>query len=236
MPETGDRKIILNAQFDLKVKDVDEAVNKLGVAVRASGGYVQETKQSGTKQQGRTLNMSLRVPANQYGPITELVRSTGEITSQREWTEDVTAEFVDLEARIQSQEIHLRQLQALYDKGGSIREMMDLENEISRVTSDIESMKGRIRVLSNRVDFSTIVVNLYEPGAPTPVQPPKNVWERVKYGFVNSYHGVVNFLGNLVVFLAAALPVLVFLAIIAGIVYLIVRAVNRKHPKPPAAS
>jgi hypothetical protein len=223
-----ERKIIRNASFDMKIKDADQTIIKISQAVSASGGYVQETKQSGTKQSGRTINMVLRVPSGQYAPVVDLIRGLGEeVTQQREWTEDVTEQFVDMEQRIKSQEIHLVQLQKLYDKGGSIKEMMELEQEIARVTADLESMKGRLRVLASRVDFSTLIVNLYEPGAPTPIQQPRTVWERMTRGFQESWHAVVNLTGDLAVFTVSAVPILVYLAILGLVLFLIIRGLQR---------
>ncbi|MDF2628123.1 MAG: hypothetical protein K0R39_1954 [Symbiobacteriaceae bacterium] len=235
-PVPLDRKIIKNASFDIRVKDGDAAVNKITASVTGAGGYVQDVKQSGTAVQGRTINMTVRVPAVQYAALTTIVRELGEVNNQHEWTEDVTEAFVDLEERIKTKEIHLTQLNKLYAQGGTIQEMLQLESEIARVTADLESMKGRMRVLSNRVDFSTMVINLYEPGVPTPISPPKTVWERMQRGFTGSWNGVVNFLGNFVVFAVSAIPVLVLLAVFGGIAFLIVRFSMKRMPKqtPPA--
>ncbi|MDB4895363.1 MAG: hypothetical protein JWN15_1625, partial [Firmicutes bacterium] len=222
-PLPADRKIIQNAQFDVKVKNSDDAVAHIGQVVRASGGYVQETKQSGTQQQGRTINMTVRVPASQYGSVIDLINGLGDVTQRREWTEDVTEQYVDLEARIKTQQLHLQQLNKLYERSGSIKEMMDLEQEISRVTADLESMQGKIKVLASRVDFSTISVNLYEPGAPAPIAAPRNVWERVKLGFRSSTSGLANFTGDLAVFLAILLPVLAYVLVLGGVGYALYR-------------
>jgi len=230
-PTPLDRKIIKNASFDIKIKDGDAAVNKVTASVTAAGGYVQDVKQSGTKQQGRSINITVRVPSGQYEVLTNIVRELGEVTTQHQWTEDVTEQFVDLELRIKTKEAHLTQLQKLYAQGGTIKEMMELESEIGRVTADLESMKGMMRVLSNRVDFSTMVINLYEPGVPTPISPPKTVWERMQRGFTESWNGVINFMGNLAVFVVSSTPVLVFVAVLGGIVYLIVRFVLKRMPK-----
>lgn len=230
----ADRKIILNASFDIRVKDADETIDTLDQTVRAAGGYVQDAKQSGTKQQGRTINMTVRIPAGQYGAIKDVVRGLGEVTQQREWTEDVTDQYVDLDERIKSKEIHLQQLQKLYAQGGSIKEMMEVEAEIDRVQADLESMKGRMQVLSNRIDLSTFTISLYEPGVPAPIAPPKTVWERMTRGFVSSWNGVVNFTGDLVVFLVSSVPVLLFLALIGGALFLIIRSAQRRMPKRPA--
>ncbi|HYF77543.1 MAG TPA: DUF4349 domain-containing protein [Symbiobacteriaceae bacterium] len=230
-PVPLDRKIIKNASFDIQIKDGDAAVNKITASVTGAGGYVQDVKQSGTAQQGRKINITVRVPAGSYAALTTIVRELGDVTNQHEWTEDVTEAFVDLEERIKSKEMHLGQLQKLYAQGGSIKEMMELESEIARVTADLESMKGKMRVLSNRVDFSTLVINLYEPGVPAPIAPPKTVWERMQRGFTGNWNGLVNFLGNFVVVFVSSIPVLVFLAVVGGIVLLIIRYVMKRMPK-----
>lgn len=230
-----DRKVILNAQVDLKVKEADGAVREISEAVRAAGGYVQENRQDGTQQQGRKVNLIVRVPSGAYGSIFELVNRLGEVTTSREWTNDVTEEYVDLDARIKTKETHLSQLQKLYAKGGSIKELMDLEQEIARVTAELESIKGRFQFLSSQVAFSTITVTLYEPGVPAPIQPPKTVWDRMKLGFATSWHGLVNWTGDLVVFLATAIPVLAAGTILGGGGYGIYRAVRKRRQQPPAA-
>lgn len=223
-PQALDRKIIMNAELEIKAKEADDTIAKISAAAKAAGGYVQDNRQQGTRQQGRSIQMTLRVPSGSYESIVTMIAGLGEeVLSRREWTDDVTAEYLDLEARIKTQQTHLDQLQKLYAKGGTIKEMMELEQEIARVTSDIESMKGRYRFLTHQVDFSTITVRLYEQGAPTPIKTPKTVIERMKLEFTNSWHEVVNSTGNAVVFLAGAVPVLVYLAILAGIAYLVYR-------------
>jgi hypothetical protein len=224
-----DRKIILNAQFDVKVKNGDDAVAKIGQAVRAAGGYVQESRQGGTKQEGRTINMTLRVPAGEYGRLVDLIAGLGEVAGRREWTDDVTEQFVDLEARIKTKEAHLAQLRKLYEKGGSIKEMMELEAEVNRVTAELESLQGKMRFLKDRVEYSTIIVNLYEPGAPAPIAPPKSVWERMQRGFIESWNGVVNFTGDMAVLVVSAIPVLFYLAVVAAVLYPLYRVARRLY-------
>ncbi|HLO04472.1 MAG TPA: DUF4349 domain-containing protein, partial [Symbiobacteriaceae bacterium] len=217
VPEAGvARKEIKNASFDLKVKNVDEADKKLRAAVAAAGGFIQNSQVEGQKENGRRMTISIRVPAAGYDNTFSAIAGLGEEITRKEWTEDVTQEYYDLEARISVQEAHLVQLKKLYEKAGTIPEMIQLEQEIARVQAEVDSLKGRYQYLSNQVAFSTITVSLYEPGAPAPIQPPKTVWERMTRGFIGSANGFVNFLGNLLVFLVSAIPVVVPLGIVGG--------------------
>lgn len=236
-----ERKIIQNAQLDVKVKEADEAIATIGQSVRASGGYVQETRVEGTRQNGRRVNMTVRVPAGAYGSLLELVAGLGEVTNRREWINDVTEEYLDLDARIRTKETHLEQLRRLYAQGGTIKELMELESEIARVTAELESIKGRFNFLSNQVAYSTITLGLYEPGVPTPIKPPATVWERMQHGFISSWNGVVNFTAELAIFVVSAIPALIYLAVVGLIVWGLVRWINRRFggggsggPRPPA--
>jgi hypothetical protein len=230
-----DRKIILNAQLDLKVKDGDDVVTKLTSAVRTAGGFVQESRQEGTKQHGRQMFLSIRLPAGEYGSLLDLAASMGEVNRRREWANDVTEEYLDLEARIKTKEIHLAQLQRLYAQSGSIREMIDLEQEIARVTADLESMKGRIQYLSNQVQFSTITITLYEPGVPTPIRDPQTVWERITMGYERSWNNTVNFTGDMMVFIASSIPVVLLGLVLGGAGFGLFRLVRRSLRRPPPA-
>jgi len=225
--QVTDRKIIQNAEIELSVRNVDDALNAINEAVRSSGGYVQENRVSGTRESGRQVNMTLRVPAGSYGSLLDLLASLGEQIDLRQWTNDVTEEYLDLEARIETGEAHLAQLNKLYERSGSVSEMIELEREIARVTSDLESMKGRYNYLSNQVAFSTIRVNLYEPGVPAPVRDPQTLGERVRDGFLQSWHNTVAMAESLLIALVAMIPGLLFLAVLAGVVggviWLIVR-------------
>ncbi|MBP2017597.1 hypothetical protein J2Z79_000982 [Symbiobacterium terraclitae] len=224
----ADRKIIQNAEVELSVRNVDDALDAINEAVRAAGGYVQENRVTGTRESGRRVNMTVRVPAGSYGSVLDLMNTLGEQIDLRQWTNDVTEEYLDLEARIQTGEAHLAQLRKLYEKSGSVTEMIELEREIARVTADLESLKGRYNYLANQVAFSTIRVNLYEPGVPTPVRDPQTLGERIRDGFLQSWHNTVALAESLLIGLVALIPVLLFLAVVGGLVggliWLIVRA------------
>lgn len=238
----ADRKIIQNAEVELSVKDVDEALRAINAAVAEAGGYVQDNRVSGTREQGRRVAMKVRVPAGSYGSLLELLDGLGEVLNLHQWTNDVTEEYLDLEARIETGEAHLAQLRRLYEQSGTVSEMIELEREIARVTADLESLKGRYNFLANQVAFSTITINLYEPGVPTPSRSPQTLGERMRDSFLFSWNATIDAAENLLVGLVALIPALLFLAvlggIIGGLVWLILRGRRGRssgegRPQPP---
>lgn len=238
VPEAGTaRKEIKNANFELKVKNVDDADKQLRAALQAAGGFIQSSQIEGQKENGRRMTIQIRVPAAGYDNTFSAIAGLGEEITRKEWTQDVTQEYYDLEARINVQEAHLAQLKKLYEKAGTIPEMIQLEQEIARVQAEMDSLKGRYQYLSNQVAFSTITVYLFEPGAPTPIQPPKTLWERMTRGFIGSTNNFVNFLGNLLVLIVSAIPVIIPLGIVglAGRkLYVVIERRRRKNAPPPA--
>lgn len=231
-----DRKIIQNAEVELGVRDVDEALNAVTQALAQSGGYVQENRVTGTREQGRQVSMTLRVPSGSFGSLLDLLRELGEVRSLRQWTNDVTEEYLDLEARIETGEAHLAQLNKLYERSGTISEMIELEREIARVTAELESLKGRYAFLANQVAFSTVTVSMYEPGVPAPARSPQSLGERMRDSFLFSWNATIDVAQGLLVALAGLVPGLLFLAVLAGgvggVIWLIVRS-RRGRMGPP---
>lgn len=230
----SERKIILNAEVHVKVEDVEKAIGELRDLAAASGGYVAGSQVTGQKHTGRQGTISMRIPSGNYEPFVQRIQEFGEVQDFRDGTQDVTAEFLDLEPRIAAKEKHLEQLMALYNRSGSIEELMRLTTEIDRVQGELDSMKGRLKYLTNQVDFSTITVRLFEESSPLPPPPPRNVWERAVRSFKNSVIGLVTFMGNLVVAGAGILPQLAFLGVLAAGGYGIVRMVRPRRKDPPA--
>jgi hypothetical protein len=229
-----DRKIVLNAEIHLKVGDVENAIGELRILASMSGGYVANSQMSGQKHTRRTGLIVLRVPSGHYESIIARMKDLGEIQDIRDWTQDVTAEFLDLEPRIASKQKHLDQLMKLYDRGGTTEELMRLTMEIDRVQGELESLKGRLKFLTNLVDFSTITVRVVEEAVPQK-EPPKSVIDRAIRAFENSVTGLINFLGDVVVWGAGALPKFAFwsaLALVGAFAFRLWR--TRRGTPPPS--
>jgi len=180
--------------------------------------------------------MKLRVPASQYGSLIDMLRGLGEVRSLNQWTNDVTEEYLDLEARIETGEAHLAQLNKLYERSGTVTEMIELEREIARVTADLESLKGRYSFLSNQVAFSTITINLYEPGVPIPSRDPQSLGERMRDSFLFSWNETIDAAQYLLVWLVAMVPRLIFVAAVGAVLgvlaWLVMRS-RRGRRRPP---
>jgi Domain of unknown function (DUF4349) len=165
----ADRKIIKNAELTIEVTSPAEAQRSIASIAETRGGFVvtSETKQSETSDPAkRTLEVKLtaRVPANQFdatvGAIEKLATS---VVHQNISGNDVTEEFIDLEARIRTQKALELQFLQIMKQAGKITDALEVQRQIADVRTDIEKLEGRKRFLENRASLSTISVNIRTP-------------------------------------------------------------------------
>jgi hypothetical protein len=225
-PRSSIRMIIKNGEMTLVVADTDRALDQAtGIAVN-SGGYVISSKtwNSGDR---KSATLTMGVPSDQFEAVQRQLRALAvEVLSDTSSGQDVSDEFVDLQARLTNLEATAARIRELLKDAKDVDEALQVNIKLSEVESEIEQIKGRMQYLKDRSAFSTIVVNL-QPDVLTPTpeawQPGKTV-ENAAKSAGNLLRGLIDGAIWLVVALG---PVLILLAIV---VWLIVRA-QRKRAK-----
>lgn len=167
--EAADRKIIRNANLTMEVNSTTDTQHRVASIAETYGGFVvtSETKQRESAEPARrTLDIKLvvRIPASNFGPVLDQIR--GLATTLREENvagQDVTEEFIDLEARIKTQRALELQFLEIMKQAHKVADALEVQRQISGVRTDIEKLEGRKRFLENRASLSTITVNLEAP-------------------------------------------------------------------------
>lgn len=225
-PRSSVRMIIKNGEMTLIVADTDRALEQATDIAVNSGGYVVSSKtwNNGDYKSG-TLTMG--VPSDQFEAVQRQLRALAvKVLSDTSSGQDVSDEFVDLQARLTNLEATAARIRELLKDAKTVDEALQVNIKLSEVESEIEQIKGRMQYLKDRSAFSTIVVNL-QPDVPTPTpeawQPGKTV-ENAAESAGNLLRGLIDGAIWLVVALG---PVLIPLAIV---VWLVVRA-QRKRVK-----
>jgi Domain of unknown function (DUF4349) len=191
------------------------------------GGYVQSSSMAGTEV--RSGDLLLRVPADRFDDAMSDLRELGTVDGQSMSGEDVTAQFVDLEARLRAWQAQEAVLLDLMSQATSIEATIRVQSELQDVQVRIEQIKGELRLLEDRTEFATIQVSLREPGGPVAAQRVDDTarpslgeaWERAIDGVLGVFYVVVVGLGYLV-------PI----AAIAAIAWFAYRRVGRPRATP----
>lgn len=162
----ADRKIIRNAELTMEVASTTETQHRVVSIAEAHGGFVvtSEAKQKENAEPAkRTLDIKLvvRVPSQQFGAVLDKIRGLASNLNQENVTgQDVTEEFIDLEARIKTQRALEAQFLQIMKQASKVDDALEVQRQIADVRTDIERLEGRKRFLENRASLSTITVNL----------------------------------------------------------------------------
>jgi hypothetical protein len=220
-PPAMPRKIIYNGYVDLVVDDLSVVESRLMALLKGRNGYVSETNVSGSPGSQRTGAWKVRVPAEHFSELMAAVAKLGELRSNRIDSQDVSEEFYDVEARIAVKKQEEKRLLKILDEAtGKLKDILEVEKELSRVRSEAERMEGRLRWLSHNSALSTISLTVTEiKGYQPPVAP--TYAQQVTRRFQSSMESVGEFLVQASLLVVGIVPWLVVIvpAIIAWLVF-----------------
>ena len=161
---TDARARIVTAAMEVEVDDVPTAADRAVSTTLAAGGHVDRSR---IEERSATLRLRVPRPA-----LHETLDRLGGLGAERERslaTEDVTAEAIDLRARIQSLETLRSRLLGLLETTRSIEQALEVEQELLRVRAEIDALRARLAQLESRVDLATIDLDLATPTTPGPL-------------------------------------------------------------------
>jgi uncharacterized protein DUF4349 len=189
-------RVIRTAELSIVVPR-DEFDRRFGEAVDAAesnGGYVQDSR---TRSRAGTL--TIRVPADNFDETLRAVRGLGTVEVESIRGRDVTAEYVDLRARLRIGKSRREVLLRLMGKAVSIEQTIRVQNALDETQLRIEQIQGQLRLLDDRTSLATITLNLREQGvnAEVPTASIPNAFDRSVAGFVGVVAAIVIGLGYL---------------------------------------
>ena len=164
------RKIINTASIAIEVAGIETAIESIKSITDRSGGYV-ENLSSHNDQAHPQANLTIRVPQPKFNSIIQNLKTLGEVKNHNSGTEDVSEQFVDMEARLKSLAAEETSLLSLLDSVEGISDILSIERELYRVRSDIERYQGQLNFLESKIDLSTIYITLLTPYKPMPEPP-----------------------------------------------------------------
>jgi len=180
-----------------------------------------------TNDQIRTGVITFMVPAARFDDTIDQLSKLGNVQNEHISGNDVSAQYVDLQARLANEEAQRDAMIALLKRAQSVSDIIAVQTQLGQITGQIEELKGQIQYIDHNTAFSAVTVSLVESGAPLQTAP-KDSW-----GFVSSLsdaaHNFVTTINYIVTGLGALGPVLILL----GLGYLLWRRSGR--PGWPAA-
>lgn len=156
------RSVIRKADIAVRVKNVEKGENAIDHIVLELGGYVDSAQSADLASASPTMDISLRVPVDQFDAALEKFESLGDRMSKTVSSEDVTGQIVDLDARLETMKAEEETYRNLLRAARQLDNVITLQDKLTQVRGEIESMAAQRKTLGGLAAFSTVTVHLLQ--------------------------------------------------------------------------
>ena len=237
-----DRKLIKTVDMDVETQEFDALMSTIESRVKELGGYIENMNTyNGSSYYGyggtRDADMTIRVPKDQLDAFLNTVTGISNVIRRSDNVEDVTLTYVDLESHRDALRTEQDRLLELLERAESIEDIITIEQRLSDVRYQLESMESQLRTYDNLVDYSTVYLYIEEVEIYTPVEE-DTVWERISSGFAESIHNIGDGFVEFGIWFVVTIPYIIVWAVIIVILvflfYGVIKCFNRAGSKRKA--
>lgn len=233
--ETTQRKLIKTVNMDVETQEFDALMSSVQSQVKNLGGYIENmdtyngsmyySHRSGI----RNANMTIRIPKENLDGFLNTISDISNVIRRSDSEEDVTLTYVDLESHKVALETEYTRLLELLEKAETVEDIITIENRLSNLRYQMESMESQLRTYDNKVDYSTIHLNIDEVEVLTPVEE-ETAWERISTGFKDSLKDIKEGFVEFGIWFIVNIPYLIIWAIVITVIVVVIKLL-KKHSK-----
>jgi len=216
------QKLIKESYLNFETQDLDKTYIQITHFIKQNGGFIQDDNSN--KSYNRiSRHLVVRLPSVEFQKtIDSISKYVAFFDTKRITSRDVTEEFIDIEARLTAKQTLEKRYLELLSKAKNVKEILDIERELSKIREEIEAKQGRLKYLKNKVSLSTINIEFYKLTAESGVTVSygSKMWNAIKSGF-----------NGISLFFLGILHIWPFIIIILLVFFIIKRWMNKKQTK-----
>lgn len=223
--------VIRQAQLAITVGSgtFDSKLTAVRTLVEDQGGYIAGTDAQANPggdqpTQIRTGVINFMVPAAHFDATIDELAKVGKVQSEHITGTDVSAQYVDLRARLANAQAQRNAMLALLTQAKTISDIIQVQNQIGQITAQIEQLEGQIKYLDDNTSYSSVSVTLTESGAPAPTTTGDN------WGFATALNAAAHNFVATINYVVTALGAVGPLLILGGLGYVFWRTRRRAVP------
>lgn len=215
------RKITYNMNASLQVEEVNLALNRITQEVKSFGGYVVESSQS-QYQNNSSAQVTLKIPSSQLEGFRGLLTEVGKVLNQHTTANDITNQYYDTDTRLRSLEAQETRYLEILKEAHTVEDILKIESYLGNIRTQIEQLKGQLKLWDHEVAYSTISLNLQTTLNPVNITDPwqpvswSKTWQAVQAAILKTLSSTWNGLNYLIVGIAYAIPYLLLGGVIFG--------------------
>ena len=231
-PAEISEKKIRTVNLSLECKSMEGAEKELKDKVKAQGGYIESEDYSAISQWNDTkrMNFTIRLPKENVDSFLDFLNGEGRILSKSENLQDVRLQYRDAKNHIKALETEQERILALMERAETVDQLIALENTLTDIRYQLDSYNSEILDYDNKVDFSTIYLELQE-SIDGKINQSGNYsfFDRVRDGFIRNLFEIRLFFEDTALFVLVFIPqILLVLLIILLIVFANKKLLNKK--------
>lgn len=160
--DTISKKIIKNGDMKIQVGDIKKAQNQVNEIIRKNNAYIQKEEFQNTDMDDN-LTLIIRVPHKNFDAlINSFSDGVGSVLSKNVSSDDVTEEYTDVAIKLANKKIYLEKYRDMLKKASTTKDMLEIQEKIRELEDEIDIAEGRLRFIDDRVNYSTLNLNLYK--------------------------------------------------------------------------
>lgn len=234
------RKLITTMNLSAETEYFDDLMGNLEKQITELGGYVESSNQwngktdvYGNRLENRNVYLVIRIPAEKLGSFVTMMEESSNITSKSQSVEDVTLAYVDLESHKKALLAEQERLLELMEMAETVEDLITVEDKLANVRYQLESMESQLRTYDNKINYSTVNLDLQEVKRLTPVEEP-TVWGRIRSGFSENMYAAGQDIENVLISIVISIPYILIWAVILAVLLLIVFLLAKREKKRKA--
>jgi hypothetical protein len=234
--QQSSRKLITTLSISAETGNMDELLARVEHKVSSLGGYIEnsdisngsyQTNQDRTRQY-RRAHLTIRVPADKLDDFLSDVQEHSNITQKSQNVEDVTLSYTDLESHKRMLKAEEQRLLEFMEKAETVEDMIAVEQRLTEVQYQLDSMESQLRTYDNLIDYSSVYLDITEVQEFTVTEEPASVWDEIREGFGRNLLSVGRGIRDFFVWVVIHLPQLVIWGVVIFVICLIVRRIRRR--------
>lgn len=221
----SNEKIIYTYNYSVETKQFDTFMQAVQSRINEYGGYLESSESNGNPEMNirRYANMVIRIPADKMHSFLNMVEENSNVTYSSSSTENVTLSYVDMQSHIKALKTEQETLMGILERATKLEDIITIQNQLTNIRYELESYESQLRVYDNRINYSTLYLDINEVERETNVATELTYGQEIKQGLSDTFYNIGQGLRSFSIWFIVNLPILLIWAVIIAVIVLIVR-------------
>jgi uncharacterized lipoprotein NlpE involved in copper resistance len=209
------KKIIKDGSLSIQTENLKNARAAIDSLLKKTNSYLQSENYT-NDYYTEEYTMVLRIESKNFDTFLSNVSidKIGKITEKSVTARDVTEDYYDTAIRLKNKELYLEKYREFLKQSKTVADMLEVQEKIRNMEEEIESAKGRLRFIDDRVNYSTINLRLYYSKPQAAISAQMGFGRRIGNALTNGWNLIVEIVIDLITIwplILIAIPVIYFI-------------------------